>query len=139
MEKILLENSIILKGLRNSLILLKLKNHQYPYTPTIGPHPEPDKSHLQSPTHFFFQTRLTRAYDMRLGLPGLSFLTISNHNFLWISLFFYICCIPQHSQSTRLYHFNYPLSYGVPVRERYGSTLLPATREQHDQNCTQSH
>ena len=35
--------------------------------------------------------------------------------------------------------FIYPLSYGVPVRERYGSTLLPATREQHDQNCTQSH
>jgi hypothetical protein len=35
--------------------------------------------------------------------------------------------------------FLYPLSYGVPVRERYGSTLLPATREQHDQNCTQSH
>ena len=33
----------------------------------------------------------------------------------------------------------YPLSYGVPVRERYGSTLLPAIREQHDQNCTQSH
>ena len=32
-----------------------------------------------------------------------------------------------------------PLSYGVPVRERYGSTLLQATREQHDQNCTQSH
>ena len=32
-----------------------------------------------------------------------------------------------------------PLSYGVPVRERYGSTLLPATREQHDHNCTQSH
>jgi len=22
---------------------------------------------------------------------------------------------------------DYPLSYGVPVRERYGSTLLPAT------------
>ena len=37
------------------------------------------------------------------------------------------------------YLFSYPLSYGVPVRERYGSTLLPATREQHDQNCTQSH
>ena len=34
---------------------------------------------------------------------------------------------------------NYPLSYRVPVRERYGSTLLRATREQHDQNCTQSH
>ena len=34
---------------------------------------------------------------------------------------------------------NYPLSYRVPVRERYGSTLLPATREQHDQNRTQSH
>ena len=33
----------------------------------------------------------------------------------------------------------YPLSYGVPLRKRYGSTLLPATREQHDQNCTQSH
>jgi len=29
--------------------------------------------------------------------------------------------------------------YRVPVRERYGSTLLPATREQHDQSCTQSH
>ena len=41
------------------------------------------------------------------------------------------------NQSTPI--FNYPLSYGVPVRERYGSTLLPATREQHDQNCTQSH
>ena len=38
-----------------------------------------------------------------------------------------------------LYRHDYPLSYGVPVRERYGSTLLPATREQHDQNCTQSH
>ena len=34
---------------------------------------------------------------------------------------------------------SYPLSYRVPARERYGSTLLPATREQHDQNCTQSH
>jgi hypothetical protein len=33
------------------------------------------------------------------------------------------------------YLLNYPLSYGVPVRERYGSTLLPATREQHGQNC----
>ena len=33
----------------------------------------------------------------------------------------------------------YPLSFGVPVRERYGSTLLPATREQHNQNCTQNH
>ena len=32
-----------------------------------------------------------------------------------------------------------PYIYRVPVRERYGSTLLPATREQHDQNCTQSH
>ena len=31
----------------------------------------------------------------------------------------------------------YPTAF--PVRERYGSTLLPATREQHDQNCTQSH
>ena len=36
-------------------------------------------------------------------------------------------------------YVHYPLSYHVPVRERYGSTLLPATREQHDQNCTQSH
>ena len=39
---------------------------------------------------------------------------------------------------THLFHY-YPLSYRVPVWERYGSTLLPATREQHDQNCTQSH
>ena len=38
-----------------------------------------------------------------------------------------------------LYSGKYPLSYGVPVWERYGSTLLPATREQHDQNCTQIH
>ena len=37
------------------------------------------------------------------------------------------------------WRYIYPLSYGVPVWERYGSTLLPATREQHDQNCTQSH
>ena len=39
----------------------------------------------------------------------------------------------------RNFCLNYPLSYRVPVRERYGSTLLPAIREQHDQNCTQSH
>ena len=39
----------------------------------------------------------------------------------------------------QLFSTLYPLFYGVPVRERYGSTLLPATREQHDQNCTQSH
>ena len=45
---------------------------------------------------------------------------------------------PVKSYGTRK-TFAYPLSYGVPVRERYGSTLLPATREQHDQNCTQSH
>ena len=45
-------------------------------------------------------------------------------------------CNPLHIVC-RVVH--YPLSYGVPVRERYGSTLLPATREQHDQNCTQSH
>jgi len=32
---------------------------------------------------------------------------------------------------------HYPLSYRVPVRERYGSTLLPATREQHDQIRTE--
>ena len=34
-----------------------------------------------------------------------------------------------------------PLTLILPRsrRERYGSTLLPATREQHDQNCTQSH
>ena len=40
---------------------------------------------------------------------------------------------------TLLYLVPILISYGVPVRERYGSTLLPATREQHDQNCTQSH
>ena len=27
---------------------------------------------------------------------------------------------------------DYPLSYRFPIQERYGSTLLPATREQHD-------
>ena len=43
------------------------------------------------------------------------------------------------SPYTEMEPARYPLSYGVPVRERYGSTLLPATREQHDQNCTQSH
>ena len=43
------------------------------------------------------------------------------------------------NNTVHLTHVKYPLSYGVPVRERYGSTLLPATREQHDQNCTQSH
>ena len=43
------------------------------------------------------------------------------------------------SQEVSIVFFVYPLSYGVPVRERYGSALLPATREQHDQNCTQSH
>ena len=52
----------------------------------------------------------------------------SHANLLW--------CTTQ-SAVTRTRH--YPLSYRVPVRERYGSTLLPATREQHDQNCTQSH
>ena len=44
-----------------------------------------------------------------------------------------------HQHLIRINLLNYPLSYRVPVRERYGSTLLPATREQHDQNCTQSH
>ena len=39
----------------------------------------------------------------------------------------------------QIYGYVYPLPYRAPVRERYGSTLLPATREQHDQNCTQSH
>ena len=43
------------------------------------------------------------------------------------------------SSNVETLHVGYPLSYGVPVRERYGSTLLPATREQRDQNCTQSH
>ena len=42
-------------------------------------------------------------------------------------------------ENIRLYFIHYPLSNGVPVRERYGFTLLPATREQHDQNCTHSH
>ena len=36
------------------------------------------------------------------------------------------------------FEFNpYPTAF--PQEERYGSTLLLATREQHDQNCTQSH
>ena len=47
--------------------------------------------------------------------------------------------VNQLKNTTRTNCCIYPLSYRVPVRERYGSTLLPATREQHDQNCTQSH
>ena len=31
----------------------------------------------------------------------------------------------------------YPTAF--PYGKRYGSTLLPATREQHDKNYTQSH
>jgi hypothetical protein len=53
-----------------------------------------------------------------------------------------LCRQPYMSSLSLLWtpdEFHYPLSYGVPVRERYGSTLLPATREEHDQNCTQSH
>ena len=46
-----------------------------------------------------------------------------------------MCMVFQHDGAPAYY----PLSYGVPVRERYCSTLLPAIREQHDQNCTQSH
>ena len=47
--------------------------------------------------------------------------------------------VPNYKKDDKIGCSNYPLSYRVPVRERYGSTLLPATREQHDQNCTQSH
>ena len=47
--------------------------------------------------------------------------------------------VSHHEELQRFFFAQYPLSYGVPVRERYGSTLLPATREQQDQNCTQSH
>ena len=47
--------------------------------------------------------------------------------------------VGQINKVTKINKDYYPLSYRVPVRERYGSTLLPATREQHDQNCTQSH
>ena len=50
-----------------------------------------------------------------------------------------LSCLIIFSNLTLLWSEYYPLSYGVPVRERYGSTLLPATREQPDQNCTQSH
>ena len=50
-----------------------------------------------------------------------------------------LCLIRYVRYSLCLQYNLYPLSYGVPVRERYGSTLLPATRQQHDQNCTQSH
>ena len=57
----------------------------------------------------------------------------------------HVCCQVDHSvrgvqlSVVCINERDYPLSYGVPVRERYGSTLLPATREQHDQNSTQSH
>ena len=49
------------------------------------------------------------------------------------------CSVMQVGYKFEEHIADYPLSYRVPVRERYGSTLLPATREQHDQNCTQSH
>ena len=68
----------------------------------------------------------------------------------WVQNPPHIICLTEHHLKTEalqgitvdnfnLGAFYYPLSYRVPVRERYGSTLLPATREQHDQNCTQSH
>ena len=57
--------------------------------------------------------------------------------FIWLSSTSGFSPIPVH-YIYLLMSTIYPLSYGVPVRERYGSTLLPATREQHDQNCTQS-
>ena len=62
-----------------------------------------------------------------------TFISVDN-NFIYFSDrdLPYFCTVHQNA-------LNYPLSYGVPVRERYGSTLLPAKREQHDQNCTQSH
>ena len=61
-------------------------------------------------------------------------------NFLFLVNLFKLYTISTLQSNNIKYHnHNYPLSYGVPVRERYGSTLLPATREQHDQNCTQSH
>ena len=68
--------------------------------------------------------------------------------FFFLSFFFFLTTstgVPYREDCLNPYasrfesFINYPLSYGVPVRERYGSTLLPATREQHDQNCTQSH
>ena len=37
------------------------------------------------------------------------------------------CGTCQDSKYNIVRHKYYPLSYGVPVRERYGSTLLPAT------------
>ena len=58
-----------------------------------------------------------------------------------VTCFKNICflCVCRWGENQVQRQLEYPLSYGVPVRERYGSTLLPATREQHDQNCTQSH
>ena len=62
------------------------------------------------------------------------------YNLINIHTYKYCCrtnhtkCVISHKTLT-----HYPLSYRLPVRERYGSTLLPATREQQDQNCTQSH
>ena len=74
-------------------------------------------------------------------------LIVSNHLALSLSLAsarsFYDVTGIEGGQAVRCYIQKfvelYPLSYRVPVRERYGSTLLPATREQHDQNRTQSH
>ena len=71
--------------------------------------------------HYKGQTLLTKLHCMKLALQEIKFI-------------FPICLYITPSIQSAL-----TLTYGVPVRERYGSTLLPATREQHDQNCTQSH
>ena len=68
-------------------------------------------------------TNITSEYDLKLFQEALA---VASEKIV-------ICA------SFSVYYLYYPLSYRVPIRERYGSTLLPATREQHDQNCTQSH
>ena len=93
-------------------------------------------------TAFVITTSLVNCYD--LNAPLRTFICSRNNNptlqvndkIREISAAFTCGLVGFRRPPNRAY---YPLSYGVPVRERYGSTLLPATREQHDQNCTQSH
>ena len=94
---------------------------------------------------------MEKQYDSSKIKTELFFITVENESPKIYALQFYFMtdhldvlayiagCEVMIDGQISAYSASYPLSYGVPVRERYGSTLLPATREQHDQNCTQSH
>ena len=97
-----------------------------------------------SPHIFVLKSQVTSPSKRNSAMePYFSFLALPTPTSVILT-----CCMDSSRNILPLEYFSvqpahsniaYPLSYGVPVRERYGSTLLPATREQHDQNCTQSH